>query len=1004
MLVVAAACAVAARADGKTDGVTSFPSGQVAVSENYYKQFSFDWTDSEGNVHTSNLTDKATEVEHMIALLDYVYRTPAIPGFVHDLAYDRMIADGFGTDGINEEDSRKNLREVWANVPYLPCPESPFNMDPSEIIETPLNGATALLVELKDSFEKLPDANYSDEVIKDYVKSVSLITKQIYVSTSQDGAENPGYLFNVEGKLNKFFIVTKGRNRATYVLDENGRFKEGVIGTRPFYNMFEEFSPSNKEPIYGVYEKMNNEEAFHVDHNCSSVIKQAHHIGLDIQRENPEDYVDYTVNLMFFLPDYRFLGDSRRNGPNNSWEHYTYYPSSYNGEETLIRRPFMFFNKIKATIAAPEVNSLNHMVKVPVSWRSEYKDITRSQVPEQFFVYRVVDGVIETEPIPGSQLEMRQADTALDPVTGEIVRTNSPEVEIYVYETQKEESRNVRYVIRGRRSGSEFSYVESNQVQEMIPGYSRFETLKINIDGTARSQFDVAAQKNVYANTVDLLNNASEENCLRYCHLKAPAGAEDEGTVFELRRYTGDDADYDVVGHLTITSKSVSADGLFYLFDYKVTYADGRKDESKLIHRFRTPRNASNPESDALARVEAVEGNEGILATFVDRFSADVAQNKQPGRYSYQIVYQSEVKLDDNSDDRTAFSNRIDVNVPVRNLYVGFEPYSLEEIMADTDHDNLLPENPRAIFFEARNNVDIKSYEVLHIPAGSSEGFVVGKAERNPSGAYLRFVYDSSAASGAKAPAFKHLGSTANAFEGTIHLPLEKKMTPQDKLVLVIRFQNDNTYGHHRLPLSELPRVDFTDFDFKYYGDGSSHNYRMSLFWEPGNLEINETDFWTPAAYRLWANNESYGGMKVQHSSVEDIAPSRSSRVSSNNPSEEAANTEHYYDFSLDHAPSEDNVAWADHRLRMYARVPERYLASDKGLGEGYVVADAYNFTRLLDAQKPPVLGVDTPGDDIDENIPAVLYDLSGRRASDNPAPGVYLEVRGDRVRKVFVK
>ena len=307
---------------------------------------------------------------------------------------------------------------------------------------------------------------------------------------------------------------------------------------------------------------------------------------------------------MFFLPDYRFLGDSRQNSPANSWQHYTYYPSSYMGQESEARRPFFFFNKIKASIGSPEVDVTNHTVKVPVEWRSEYKVITDSKVPERFFIYRVKNGIVEQEPIPASQLEMRQEDTELEENTGAMVRENSEVVRIYVYESQLTDSYNVEYIVRGRREGSEFSFVESNKVQELIPGYSRFETIKININGVAASRFQVSREENDYSNTIDLLNN------------------------------TG-----------------VSLTDGYNVFDYKISYPDSRAYTGGLTSQFRTLRKA-NAEEQLMEPVSAMPENNGILARFIDVFSAVVADNQQAPLYRYQIAYESEISLTRREPDR----------------------------------------------------------------------------------------------------------------------------------------------------------------------------------------------------------------------------------------------------------------------------------------------------------------------------------------------------------------
>lgn len=64
----------------------------LQVSEDYYKQFTFNWTDSEGTVHQSDITEPATEYNHIVALLSKIYLDPMIPGYVRDATAEESAA------------------------------------------------------------------------------------------------------------------------------------------------------------------------------------------------------------------------------------------------------------------------------------------------------------------------------------------------------------------------------------------------------------------------------------------------------------------------------------------------------------------------------------------------------------------------------------------------------------------------------------------------------------------------------------------------------------------------------------------------------------------------------------------------------------------------------------------------------------------------------------------------------------------------------------------------
>lgn len=46
------------------------------------EEYRFTWTDSTGVEHSNLLTDKATDPDHILALIAKVYATPEIPGTI----------------------------------------------------------------------------------------------------------------------------------------------------------------------------------------------------------------------------------------------------------------------------------------------------------------------------------------------------------------------------------------------------------------------------------------------------------------------------------------------------------------------------------------------------------------------------------------------------------------------------------------------------------------------------------------------------------------------------------------------------------------------------------------------------------------------------------------------------------------------------------------------------------------------------------------------------------
>lgn len=53
---------------------------KMQVDSAYYAQFTYSWTDADGQPHTSRLTDVATDTRQIKAMLAEVYSNPKIPG------------------------------------------------------------------------------------------------------------------------------------------------------------------------------------------------------------------------------------------------------------------------------------------------------------------------------------------------------------------------------------------------------------------------------------------------------------------------------------------------------------------------------------------------------------------------------------------------------------------------------------------------------------------------------------------------------------------------------------------------------------------------------------------------------------------------------------------------------------------------------------------------------------------------------------------------------------
>ena len=559
----------------------------------YYERFTYDWKDANGVVHTSNLTDRATDPRQIVELLKKVYTDPLIPGYIEDISYnnatenlydwytnqqDRAKKDGSilpdgswmahtrgasGTFGNNEVAMRRGDHNI---IKYPAQNFYPYFIDKAP--DRPLNGATALLVEMKANYYGKSGSNYNNlcEGIKkdengqyrvndpvdkalEYIDAVTLITNQRYVEQGEKG-----FMFNIEGYYAKCFIITKGSPRpdkayAHKIFDGNVEITSDYHAGYPFYDMFEEFSPANNGPMCDAYAQMNAGERFVVDHNCSSVVMQQHDIMMGAETNYGTRNEKYHVNLMFFLPDMRFADDtayktvdirkaenvlpdyhSKDLGDEKQYPDYVvpslYSPYTFYAAD---HQPYIFFNKITAEIDdAVIVNNPKYPGKalVPIKWKSNYKKIIDlNDILESFWIRRVKNGTVDPSNIPLEEIVVRSPQWAGDdadfPTTkeeigkftwkyereGSLIRADSLAVVAWVledYEPERDGGKSVSYVIKGSRTESNFNLVESNIVTAVLPFSGEGSYMTIQLN-RARSNYSIDTQENVYANTVDYI-------------------------------------------------------------------------------------------------------------------------------------------------------------------------------------------------------------------------------------------------------------------------------------------------------------------------------------------------------------------------------------------------------------------------------------------------------------------------------------------------------------------
>lgn len=1008
-----------AQTNGDNDASSPYNSNGTSIyNEDYFKQITYQWTDENGVVRVSNLAEPASGYNQIVAFLREVYLNPDVPGFLKDYTWDGSLADA-------------TYPNNYVEVPYNPClaEGNPYGMTEQTVVTRPKEGSTALMVELVDDYTF--HAGDDCKALIDKIKRITLLTQQRYVDETVSKG-NPGTLFNHVGALNNFFLVTKGNNRIAK--DETKQ-----QGFPPFYNMFEEYSPSNKLPIYNAFEEMNAGHGFSVDHNCTSIMGQNHIIVMSPEPEkgqpiNEEVWHDYGVNFMFFLPDKRFARDTRKHPDqsvtdyNGEW--YTFYSDEH--------RPYFFFNKIKAEIGSPEIVTVKdendkdvQKAKIEVSWTSTYNDIVNYEANEDFYVYRVVNDVIEAEPINIKDLVAQNLCGMITPTDDKYtlnddgsITSQSSSIKLYFYEPYNRFAHNVSYIISGRRYLTDFELTESNIVSNTIPGFVYPPgALNLVIKGDRVSEHKIAEQRNYYKHTIRMFDSAYEGDNVtlakKHLHATSEPGIE-KGTTLNLMRYTGDDKEHATcVATLEITNVTDDTQWKQWLFDYVIKDANGKTYtelgypapvENKYI--FKTPyKDVADPEN---ALVLAPMNANKVLATFYDNFSVDTSEGTHPDMYNYFIDYVPAVLENGNKIDYDAESNVVDFVIPHNDLKAGYIPYTKEQIDAELEYDTRLPENNPGMQFSATTNPNVESYTIYRMADASTPVRVV-KATRMPSG---RLSIERASGPDSK---LDYCASSYKQMNPIVEVPAAAALT-DNEYVLVVKYNNGNTYGNRVANLYDLPRPVIDRLTLSATTptpNGNDSEYVSKLTWHTEGFQadvaavnaMESADDYQNFGYRVWrkrhgSDMEDANKHSVLHQEFASYAdqsePQEMPRKVATHQVTENANGSltHKENFQA-HVASEDNPVKYHALVRLYTQLPQGVGLSD-GTAPGYVVADA-DAEKQLTSYKVVTSIDDVIADDTDVDAPVEYYNLQGQRIYNPRSGNVVIRRQGSKVTKVLI-
>lgn len=540
-------------------------------------------------------------------------------------------------------------------------------------------GNTVLLVEVKDGADitKLGDLittrtkngqqifdyyNINDyeslrAVVDASIKSVRVLTEAKRMGSGIDA----GTLFKIDcDKLNRFFLLGKGQlrwfNNDYKDNDVNANYPtrnwEFYTDNQPYHttygyydqsmeylfgHMFEQFSPSMANggaSLNDIYKLLAvNMESFNVVHDCIDVFS-AEGVGHEFNmygKESPSEDCQDVRDLMFFVPDYRMLAhegnaDVSKRDPNKA-QKFLYYNPDHAPKMGLFVIKLDEITEDKAVKVEGE-----NAYDVTLTWNSNLLNFLPGE-DGVYTLYRVtnVDGVETYTPVKdgnGNDVTITANTQAGLTYTDRIAQLPN-------------EGQTITYAVRGRDAGNFLSLQMSNKESVYIPGIDVSEDLNLKLTADYYSRFDPQEEKNNYSNLVTMGTVVSN---ITSAELQ-------QGTLTFTRSYTDATGAHTVpiaVGTVTTmsngrgTMKMTMQNQEFFKFGYN---SNGTASA-----------NAPNPTFNAQFTYNA----NGVTFTgdgikFYDNFSASVAGNAHPSKYTYQVNFVF--------GDKYANSNTMDIYV-----------------------------------------------------------------------------------------------------------------------------------------------------------------------------------------------------------------------------------------------------------------------------------------------------------------------------------------------------
>ena len=663
-----------------------------------YSNYTYTYIDANGVEQTASLSDEATTPEQIKALVKAVYTDATIPGIHY--AYD-----------YNGEQWRKIDYNAYAHANVNPKNKMKVtwdDADPNEVISNPeQDGMTLMMVNLKDSWFRSHANGKSDStdyMLNNAISSVKLMSH----FTRVHDAENPGYLYSFEGVTNRFFIISKGKPRASY--------------WAPFYRLFEQISPVKGEGGQTTNDFIDEIKAGHpypCYHDCTNVPGFGPSTGYNHWFEITSTGESYALdNLSIFIPDRRLeygYGEGDLETRNNTSDYSTNAQIFKNyenaeGDLSVMPKVLMYTADLNA-VATPSTETYG-FYNINLDWSTSFTyENLGTHVPQHFYVYILNDD--------GTRTLIQDVEKDENGMVR--VQNHSYQVE------QTDEQQTIRYVITAHpinydtdgatvlRNDDDSPYItisaESPVRTVIIPSkiYAFFTEVS-----EYRSRYHIekaSKQINIYKNTLSITPSSAQS----YETIRPEA-------YKVYRKYGSTD-----IPIATVTFTPMENEEGTTQYTYNVEYDNETQDLGFLF-------DAEEPVTSG-----TITSFENSTVKIIDRFTASTASNTHYDKYIYTFKEQK-------TNGYYACSDQFVVPVYKTTNNVGGEGRTLDEVIADTTHlAKATPDN--TITFSVINNpaANVVNYEVRRVYSNNFSKYdKIGKAENfQNSGNYYIYALNS---------------------------------------------------------------------------------------------------------------------------------------------------------------------------------------------------------------------------------------------------------------------